>query len=103
MLRNMSRVAGADGGAGSTTNLWGLRNSTFRSIWLATQVSSLGWLMQTVAIQLADGDDLDFRSDGGAGPGFIEPADFQFVRLRRGSRRKFQPSPGHVRRPLPYE
>lgn len=26
-----------------------LRNPTFRSIWLATQVSSLGWLMQTVA------------------------------------------------------
>ncbi|WP_404295632.1 MFS transporter (plasmid) [Microvirga sp. RSM25] len=27
-----------------------LTNPTFRAIWLATQVSSLGWLMQTVAI-----------------------------------------------------
>ncbi|ESY90487.1 hypothetical protein X741_27440 [Mesorhizobium sp. LNHC229A00] len=27
-----------------------LLQPTFRSIWLATQVSSLGWLMQTVAI-----------------------------------------------------
>lgn len=27
-----------------------LRNRTFRAIWLSTQVSSLGWLIQTVAI-----------------------------------------------------
>ncbi|PWJ86885.1 transmembrane secretion effector [Mesorhizobium loti] len=30
--------------------LWARLERTFRSIWLATQVSSLGWLMQTVAI-----------------------------------------------------
>ncbi|PBB22344.1 MULTISPECIES: MFS transporter [unclassified Mesorhizobium] len=27
-----------------------LENATFRSIWLTTQVASLGWLIQTVAI-----------------------------------------------------
>ncbi|TIM51269.1 MAG: MFS transporter, partial [Mesorhizobium sp.] len=27
-----------------------MENPTFRAIWLAAQVSSLGWLMQTVAI-----------------------------------------------------
>lgn len=46
----MRRVAGADEGVGSPTTFVPLRNSAFRSIWLATQVSSLGWLMQTVAI-----------------------------------------------------
>ncbi|TIO74082.1 MFS transporter [Mesorhizobium sp.] len=43
----MSRAA--DAGVSHTTFAV-LGNPTFRSIWLATQVSSLGWLMQTVAI-----------------------------------------------------
>lgn len=46
----MSRVARADEDATSTTTFAPLKNPTFRSIWLATQVSSLGWLIQTVAI-----------------------------------------------------
>ncbi|WP_192179637.1 MFS transporter [Mesorhizobium amorphae] len=46
----MSRVAAEDTGLDSLTTFAPLRNRTFRSIWLATQVSSLGWLMQTVAI-----------------------------------------------------
>ncbi|MER8996166.1 MFS transporter [Mesorhizobium sp. M0678] len=46
----MTRVAGADADPGSPATFAPLRNRTFRSIWLATQVSSLGWLMQTVAI-----------------------------------------------------
>ncbi|RWP16084.1 MAG: MFS transporter [Mesorhizobium sp.] len=46
----MSRAAGADADSISPTTFAPLRNRTFRSIWLATQVSSLGWLMQTVAI-----------------------------------------------------
>ncbi|RWD42144.1 MFS transporter [Mesorhizobium sp.] len=32
------------------TTLGPLRNPSFRSIWTATQISSLGWLLQTVAI-----------------------------------------------------
>ncbi|RWF79542.1 MAG: MFS transporter [Mesorhizobium sp.] len=47
----MSRAAaGVDADVVSPTTFAPLRNPTFRSIWLATQVSSLGWLMQTVAI-----------------------------------------------------
>lgn len=34
----------------SSTTLTPLRNGVFRSIWTATQISSLGWLVQTVAI-----------------------------------------------------
>ncbi|UCI31959.1 MFS transporter [Mesorhizobium sp. B4-1-4] len=34
----------------ATSLLAPLKNPTFRSIWLASQVSSLGWLMQTVAL-----------------------------------------------------
>ena len=33
-----------------STTLAPLRNEVFRSIWTATQISSLGWLVQTVAI-----------------------------------------------------
>ena len=33
----------------SSTTLAPLKNPTFRAMWLASQVSSLGWLMQTVA------------------------------------------------------
>lgn len=40
----------ADGDAIPPGTFAPLRNQTFRSIWLATQVSSLGWLMQIVAI-----------------------------------------------------
>lgn len=43
----MSSFAGRDA---DPTTLAPLKNRTFRSIWLATQVSSLGWLMQIVAI-----------------------------------------------------
>ncbi|RWQ13510.1 MFS transporter [Mesorhizobium sp.] len=46
----MSGVAGANADPISSRTFAPLRNPTFRSIWLATQVSSLGWLMQTVAI-----------------------------------------------------
>ncbi|MCF6115216.1 MFS transporter [Mesorhizobium muleiense] len=47
----MKKTAGADANLSSPpAPLAPLRNRTFRSIWLATQVSSLGWLMQTVAI-----------------------------------------------------
>ncbi|MER9793353.1 MFS transporter [Mesorhizobium sp. M0213] len=46
----MSKVAGADADSITPTTFAPLKNRTFRSIWLATQVSSLGWLMQTVAI-----------------------------------------------------
>ncbi|MER9671217.1 MFS transporter [Mesorhizobium sp. M0203] len=47
----MSRAAaGADADVVSQTTFAPLRNPAFRSIWLATQVSNLGWLMQTVAI-----------------------------------------------------
>ncbi|WP_281035186.1 MFS transporter [Mesorhizobium tamadayense] len=34
-----------------------LMQPIFRSIWLATQVSSFGWLMQTVAICVTDADE----------------------------------------------
>ncbi len=33
-----------------STTLAPFRNKVFRSIWTATQISSLGWLVQTVAI-----------------------------------------------------
>ncbi|TIX06888.1 MAG: MFS transporter [Mesorhizobium sp.] len=47
----MKKTAGAEANLSSPpAALAPLRNRTFRSIWLATQVSSLGWLMQTVAI-----------------------------------------------------
>ncbi|MGX9576391.1 MFS transporter [Mesorhizobium sp. f-mel] len=46
----MSKAAGADTDPFPLPTFAPLRNATFRSIWLATQVSSLGWLMQTVAI-----------------------------------------------------
>ncbi|RWK66573.1 MFS transporter [Mesorhizobium sp.] len=46
----MRSVAGADADPNSPATFAPLKNPTFRSIWLATQVSSLGWLMQTVAI-----------------------------------------------------
>ncbi|UPJ79255.1 MFS transporter [Bradyrhizobium sp. 183] len=46
----MSRAAGVDGDAVSPSTFSPLRNPTFRSIWLASQVSSLGWMMHTVAI-----------------------------------------------------
>ncbi|MER9560334.1 MFS transporter [Mesorhizobium sp. M0323] len=46
----MSRVAPADATPASSATFAPLENATFRSIWLATQVSSFGWLIQTVAI-----------------------------------------------------
>ncbi|QRM32825.1 MFS transporter [Microvirga sp. VF16] len=46
----MSSIAGEDAAAVAPTTFAPLRNPTFRSIWLAMQVSNLGWLMQTVAI-----------------------------------------------------
>ncbi|RUV42784.1 MFS transporter, partial [Mesorhizobium sp. M5C.F.Ca.IN.020.29.1.1] len=46
----MGKVAGAGPDPFSPRTFAPLKNSAFRSIWLATQVSSLGWLMQTVAI-----------------------------------------------------
>lgn len=44
--------------------------------------------------RLVDGDNLNFRSDGAAGAGFIDPARFHSVRLRR----RFQASQSHFRR-----
>ncbi|RWL06442.1 MFS transporter [Mesorhizobium sp.] len=46
----MNGMEGADEGPGSPATLAPLSNPTFRSIWLASQVASLGWLMQTVTI-----------------------------------------------------
>ncbi|MER8824151.1 MFS transporter [Mesorhizobium sp. M0991] len=46
----MGKVAGTGPDPISPTTFAPLRNPAFRSIWLATQVSSLGWLIQTVAI-----------------------------------------------------
>jgi MFS family permease len=46
----MSKAAGTDADVVSPKTFAPLRNRAFRSIWLASQVSSLGWLMQTVAI-----------------------------------------------------
>ncbi|MER9597930.1 MFS transporter [Mesorhizobium sp. M0047] len=46
----MSRVAREDATSTSSPTFAPLENPTFRSIWLVTQVSSLGWLMQTVAV-----------------------------------------------------
>lgn len=46
----MSRVPRADASPASSATFAPLENATFRSIWLGTQVASLGWLIQTVAI-----------------------------------------------------
>ncbi|AZO18887.1 MFS transporter [Mesorhizobium sp. M2A.F.Ca.ET.043.05.1.1] len=46
----MSRVARADAATVSSATFAPLENSTFRAVWLAAQVSSLGWLFQTVAV-----------------------------------------------------
>lgn len=46
----MNRILRAGANAKSPTTLAPLRNLTFRSIWVARLVSSLGTLMQTVAI-----------------------------------------------------
>ncbi|OBQ86538.1 hypothetical protein A9K71_17705 [Mesorhizobium sp. WSM3873] len=46
----MSRVARADAASVSSATFAPLENPTFRVIWLAAQVSSLGWLFQTVAV-----------------------------------------------------
>ncbi|PBB58178.1 MULTISPECIES: MFS transporter [Mesorhizobium] len=46
----MSSAASDHADPSSATTFAPLKNATFRSIWLATQVSSLGRLMQTVAI-----------------------------------------------------
>ncbi|RWD45519.1 MAG: hypothetical protein EOS25_11165 [Mesorhizobium sp.] len=51
--RDLSRRCGSLVGwrrPGTPTKLAPLRNPAFRSIWTATQVSSLGWFVQTVAI-----------------------------------------------------
>lgn len=40
----------ADPQSGVSTTLAPLRNPAFRTIWTASQISSLGWLAQTVAI-----------------------------------------------------
>ncbi|PBB52140.1 MULTISPECIES: MFS transporter [Mesorhizobium] len=46
----MSTGPHVDADAATPTTFSPLRNQTFRSIWLSTQVSSLGWMMHTVAI-----------------------------------------------------
>ncbi|MDX8503472.1 MFS transporter [Mesorhizobium sp. VK4C] len=46
----MSRVARADAASLSSATFAPLESPTFRLIWLAAQVSSLGWLFQTVAV-----------------------------------------------------
>ncbi|MFB9983097.1 MFS transporter [Mesorhizobium kowhaii] len=46
----MSRVVRADAAVVSSATFAPLENPTFRVIWLAAQVSSLGWLLQTVAV-----------------------------------------------------
>ncbi|WP_425352327.1 MFS transporter [Mesorhizobium sophorae] len=46
----MSRVAREEANPVSSATFAPLESPTFRPIWLAKQVSSLGWLMQTVAI-----------------------------------------------------
>ncbi|MFD2054773.1 MFS transporter [Mesorhizobium calcicola] len=46
----MSRVVRADAAAVSSATFAPLENPTFRAIWLGAQVSSLGWLLQTVAV-----------------------------------------------------
>ncbi|MES0003430.1 MFS transporter [Mesorhizobium sp. M0051] len=46
----MSRKEGPDERLGTSATFSPLRNSTFRSIWLAIQVANFGWLMQAVAI-----------------------------------------------------
>ncbi|RRH92161.1 MFS transporter [Mesorhizobium tamadayense] len=46
----MSRVVRADAASVSSATFAPLENPTFRAIWTAAQVSSLGWLMQTVAV-----------------------------------------------------
>ncbi|MGX5806170.1 MFS transporter [Bradyrhizobium sp. Arg314] len=46
----MSSVVRADAASVSSATFVPLENPTFRAIWLAAQVSSLGWLFQTVAV-----------------------------------------------------
>ncbi|MER8544031.1 MFS transporter [Mesorhizobium sp. M1334] len=46
----MSRVVRVDEASVSSATFAPLENPTFRAIWLTAQLSSLGWLMQTVAI-----------------------------------------------------
>ncbi|PWJ88225.1 transmembrane secretion effector [Mesorhizobium loti] len=46
----MSRGAREEANPVSSATFAPLESPTFRAIWLANQVSSLGWLMQTVAI-----------------------------------------------------
>lgn len=46
----MSTDARVDADAATPTTFSPLKNQTFRSVWLSTQVSSLGWMMHTVAI-----------------------------------------------------
>lgn len=46
----MSRMPGADADPIEPTTFAPLKNPIFRLLWLATQVSSLGWLTQAVAI-----------------------------------------------------
>lgn len=46
----MSSMARADAPSISSATFAPLENPTFRAIWLAAQVSSLGWLFQTVAV-----------------------------------------------------
>ncbi|TIU66108.1 MAG: MFS transporter, partial [Mesorhizobium sp.] len=46
----MGTVVSADADAVSSATFAPLKNATFRAVWLAAQVSSLGWLFQTVAV-----------------------------------------------------
>ncbi|RWA88230.1 MAG: MFS transporter [Mesorhizobium sp.] len=46
----MSRVARADAASVSSATFAPLESPTFRAIWLAAQLSGLGWLFQTVAV-----------------------------------------------------
>ncbi|CDX21088.1 putative TRANSMEMBRANE EFFLUX PROTEIN [Mesorhizobium sp. ORS 3324] len=46
----MSRAARADAASVSSATFAPLENPTFRAIWLAAQLSGLGWLFQTVAV-----------------------------------------------------
>ncbi|TKB11507.1 MAG: MFS transporter [Mesorhizobium sp.] len=46
----MNRVARADAASVSSATFAPLESPTFRAIWLAAQLSGLGWLFQTVAV-----------------------------------------------------
>ncbi|KUM26650.1 MFS transporter [Mesorhizobium loti] len=46
----MSRLARAESASVSSATVAPLANRTFRAVWLAAQVSSFGWLVQTVAV-----------------------------------------------------